>query len=138
VTSWLLGGELGPEGTLVWTAPDWVVIVAAVGALVAWVAATGGARALGARALELGLWGLALAGLVAAVAGPVWVEEEGRTEAGRVAVLVDGSRSMGVIEDGHPRSDVVAEVLEHIREQVGEADVFHFGDDLLVGPPDAY
>jgi len=48
------------------------------------------------------------------------VEEEGRTEAGRTVVLVDGSRSMGVREAGIARSTAVDDILAHVRGEVGE------------------
>ncbi len=136
--AWWLGGELGADGGIVWTAPQWMVLLAAAGALLAWASASVGTRPLWARAVELTSWGLALGACVVAVAGPVWVEEQGRTVPGRVAVLVDGSRSMGVLEDGEPRFTGVQPVLDHIRGEVGDADVYTFGDDLYVGPPSAY
>jgi len=135
---WLLGGDLGPEGNLVWTAPDWAIIVAVVGALLAWVAAGAGTRPARARAVELALWALALLGAVVAVGGPLWIEEDGRTEPGRLAVLIDGSRSMGIMEDGVPRSDSVQRILDHARSQAEDVEVFHFGDDLVVGSPGSY
>ena len=95
-------------------------------------------RPLAARALELTGWGFAIAGMVVALAGPVWVEESGRTEPGRVVVLVDGSRSMGVIEDGQPRHEAVEGILDHVRRQADRVDVFHFGDDLAVGAPGSF
>jgi uncharacterized membrane protein len=113
-------------------------MLAAITAVVAWVAAVPGDRSWPARVAELVLWGLALLGLVVAVAGPMWVEEEGRQEPGRIAVLVDGSRSMSVLEEGSPRAEVVPEILDDIRGQVGEIDVYHFGDDLAVGAPTAF
>ena len=45
---------------------------------------------------------IALIGLWVALAGPVWVEEEGRTEPGRLAVLVDASKSMDVLKMAFP------------------------------------
>ncbi|HHO54282.1 MAG TPA: hypothetical protein ENK18_26285 [Deltaproteobacteria bacterium] len=135
---WLLGGTLGAQGTLAWVAPDWVIIVAVVAALAAWGAATPGQRPLPARIAELTCWALALAGLVIAVSGPVWVEEEGRLEAGRVAVLVDSSRSMGILEEGLPRSAQAEAALDWVRDQLPDADLYHFGDDLVVGPPDGF
>jgi hypothetical protein len=93
---------------------------------------------MGASLLESATWGLALLALVVAFAGPVWVLEEGRMEPGRVAVLVDGSRSMSVLEDGTPRSDAVKGKLAEIASQVGSPDVYHFGDELAVGPPDHF
>jgi uncharacterized membrane protein len=138
VTAWLFGAELAAGGSLTWTAPDWVVVLAAVGALLAIGAAVPGQRSLVARLAELAAWMLALVGVVFALAGPVWVEEEGRQEPGRVAVLVDASRSMSVLEGGEPRHAVVPAILDRIRGELGEIDVYHFGDDLVVGEPGAY
>ena len=134
----LLGGELGAQGTLVWTAPETIIIVAVVAALVAWVAASLAPRAATLRVAEMVCWGAALAGLVVAVAGPTWVEEEGRTERGRVAVLVDASRSMSILEDGVPRSQGVDRILRHVAGEVGQHELFHFGDDLAVGAPPSF
>ncbi len=43
--AWWLGGDLGSAGTLVWTSPQWLVLVAVAGALLAWVLALAGQRA---------------------------------------------------------------------------------------------
>ncbi len=138
MTEWLLGASLGADGTLVWTAPDWAILLAAVGAVVAWLLAVPGERGVLARVAELVCWGLALLGVVVAIAGPMWVEEEGHREAGRVAVLVDGSRSMAVREEGEARSSSVAGILQRIRDQSDSVDVYQFGDDLAVGAPGAF
>ena len=133
---WWFGGDLGPAGTLAWTTPQWAIIAAAVLALGAWAVAAIGNR--GSRLLELALWGGALLGVVVAISGPVWVEEAGRVEPGRVIVLVDGSRSMSTLEDGGPRSDAVAPLLRHLRSEAPEAEVFHFGNDLGIGAPETF
>jgi uncharacterized membrane protein len=138
MTAWLFGGPLGAGGAIEWTAPDWQIVAAAVAALLAWVVAWIGRRPLGASLLESATWGLALFALVVAFAGPVWVLEEGRMEPGRVAVLVDASRSMSVLEEGTPRSDAVRGVLAEVARQVGSPDVYHFGDELAVGAPDHF
>lgn len=136
-TFWL-AGTLGPEGKLVFTSPDWLIVLCAVVGLLCVVLAAIGPRAAMARAGELLCIAAAMAGLVLALAGPIWVEEEGRTEPGRTLVLVDSSRSMAVRQDGTPRSDAVAEILEHVRKQADSVEVFHFGDDLAVGEPTSY
>lgn len=133
---WLLGGEIGPAGELLFLTPDWIVWLAGLAAVLAWVLASLGERPLWARALELLLWGLALAGLVLAVARPTWVEEQGRVEPGRLAVLVDASRSMAVLEDGAPRSDAVAPLLDRL--DGADVDVYRFGSDLSVGAPEDF
>lgn len=138
--SWLVGADVGAQGTLIWTSPEWVVVVCSALALAAWVATWPGKRSNGARGAELALWALALAGMVVALARPVWLEEEGRTEPGRVAVLVDASKSMSVVEEGAPRWTAVEGVLEAISDEVGveDVDVYHFGHDLQVGPPSEF
>lgn len=131
-----LGGSLGPAGHLEWTGPQWQVILASAVALVAWALAFPGERAWYARFGEMAAWAVALGAVVAAVARPVWVEEEGRTEHARMAVLVDGSRSMSVVEDGKPRSKA-ADAL--VRKLSGpNVDIYHFGIDLGLGAPSKY
>ncbi len=130
-----LGGELGSGGQLVWTSPDWAVLLAALVAVVAWLFTQVGARSWALRVAD----GLLLAGaltlVVVAVARPVWVAEEGRSERGRVVALVDASASMGVREAGRPRSDAVAEVLASLGPEV---EVFHFGTSLVAGAPSSF
>jgi uncharacterized membrane protein len=138
VNTFWLAGTIGPEGKLVFTSPDWTIVLCAVAAGLAFVAAMLGPRSLSSRLVEMLCWGLSLAGLVLALAGPVWVEEEGRTEPGRTIVLVDASRSMGVREEGKARSDSVPAILEHIRKEVDEVEIFHFGDELTVGEPTTF
>jgi uncharacterized membrane protein len=138
VITWLLGGALGAEGTLGWAAPQWVVLTAVITALAAWTFALLGDRPLLSRVAELSAWALALAGVVVALADPLWIEEEGRQEAGRVAVLVDGSASMGVIEDGRARSSAVDPLLAQLDAKTGGHELFHFGADLAVGRPAEY
>ncbi len=135
---WLLGGDLGPSGSIVWTAPQWVVLAGGAAALLAWGASLPGERSWAARIGEGLLWALALTGLVIAVSKPVWLEEEGRTEPGRVALLVDSSASMGILEDGTPRSDAVQPIVDHVKGQVDRLEVFHFGDELMVGEPESF
>ena len=138
MTALWLGGPLSSTGALEWTTPQWQVVVAVALAGIAFAVAARGERAWRSRLLELICWALALLGVVIALAGPVWVEEAGRTEVGRVVVLVDGSRSMGVLEDGQPRSERVEAILDHVRGQAERVDLFHFGDDLAIGAPVAF
>lgn len=133
---WLLGGEAGPDGTLVWTSGDALIVGAAAIALVAWLLAMRGARSTAARVGEGALLGLGLVGLLIALAGPVWVEEEGRAEPGRVAVLVDASASMSVLEDGAARSAAVAGLLASLGDE--HVEVLHYGSALAPGVPSAY
>lgn len=132
----LTGSKLGPAGELAWLAPEWVVLVAAGGALLAWALSWFGERPVAVRLLELLLWGLALAGLVVALARPAWVEEEGRQEPGRLAVLIDASRSMQVQEQGEPRYKAVDRVLRNISGD--DIDFYHFGGELRSGLPSSY
>jgi len=135
---WMLGGSVGSVGALEWIAPTWIVLTGASAALLAWGVSLWGERSMGARVAEAALWGLALVGIVVAIAKPVWVEEQGRTEPGRVALLIDGSCSMGILEDGAARSDAVAPIVEHVKSQVDRLEVFHFGADLEVGEPEGF
>ncbi|MEN0066381.1 MAG: glutamine amidotransferase [Myxococcota bacterium] len=137
---WLLGGALSAGGRLAWQTSELWIVVAIVAALIVWLAASVGPRPLSSRAGELGALAIALAGLVFAIARPVWIEEEGRQEPGRVAVLVDSSRSMAVMENGAPRSAAVDGILRHIERQAPDdaVDFYHFGDDLVVGPTQTF
>lgn len=136
-TFWL-AGTIGPEGKLAFTSPDWAIILCIVIAALAFFAAMVGKRSALSRAGELACWALSLAGLVVALARPIWIEEEGRTEPGRTIVLVDASRSMSVRQEGAPRSDIVPDILEHVRKEAEVVEVFHFGDELVVGEPTAF
>lgn len=141
--SWLggafwLGGELSRDGHLVFSAPVATQVGVAAAALGLLAVAQWGVRPLAARLGESALLAVALAGTWFALAGPVWTEESGRTEPGRVAILVDASRSMGVLEGGAPRSDAVAPLVADLLADVGDAELYRFGDELLVGIPDAF
>lgn len=115
--------------TLQWTGSPWVVAGVAAGAAVALLLAVRGARPW--RALELGLLSAALAIVVAAAGGPAWVREGERVVPAPFLVLVDASRSMGVLDGGAPRIGRLREVLD----AVGPAEVFHFGGALHPGMP---
>lgn len=138
MTDLLLGTDLSPAGSLVWTAPQWVIITSVAAALLVWGATLLGSRTPWQRVLEAVCVALGLAGLVAALAGPTWVEEAGRVEPGRNIVLVDASSSMATLEDGRPRSEGVARVLAHVQRQLGEVEIYHWGEHLGVGEPAAY
>lgn len=133
---WWLGGDLGGEGSLVWMGEQWVVMLAAAVSLLIFGLCLIGRRPVLQRALEAGCIAIALLPIVVALARPVWVEEKGRTEPGRIAVLVDASASMSVIEEGTPRSERVSALLESLRGP--EVDFYHFGADLAVGLPSSY
>lgn len=133
--SFWLGGVPGAGGELRWMGGGLVIGVAVVLAILAFIFAfwTGrSAERRGARR-ELVLWAVALVLLVVAAARPVWVEEQARREPGRLAVLVDASASMGVLESGRPRSEAVSSLLASLP---ADADVFAFDEELRVGAPD--
>lgn len=132
----LLGGHLGPAGHVEWTAPVQLIVGAVVAAGLAWSVSLPGARSVVARAAEALLWAAALGALVVALAKPVWVEEQGRTEPARLAVLVDASRSMGILEKGNPRSAAADDILDRLAGP--DVDVYAFGNDLAIGRPGAY
>lgn len=134
--NWWLGGEIGPAGGMEWAGPPWAILLASAIALVVVIAVARGQRPLLSRILETLLTGLAMIGLVIAVARPMWVEEEGRVEPGRVAVLVDASRSMSVLADGQPRSEAVTQILEELDGP--DVETFHFGTDLIPGAPNQF
>lgn len=132
---WLLGGCCGPGGTLVWLSPAWAIGLVIVGVIAAVVFAALPTVKGPRRVAELALLALAGALLAVAAAGPTWVQEGERTERGRMVVLVDGSRSMQVLDaDGTPRSSQVAARLA----ELDGAEVYSFGDALRPGAPIAY
>lgn len=133
--NWLVGGCCGPGGALLLTTAPWIIAVAALGALLALALAARPLPRTAARIAEVGLLAAAGAVLVAAVAGPVWVQEGDRVEAGRYVVLVDASRSMQVLDgDGRPRFEKIAARLA----ELPGAEVYSFGDSLRPGVPPAY
>lgn len=132
----LLGGALAADGELVWASPAWLVGLAVAAAGVSWLLmALRGGRSGRARATELALWAGALGVLVVALAGPRWVEADGRIEPGKLVVLVDGSASMGVQDDGAPRGAAVASVLSSLRQLGGEVEVLTFDEEVRGGAP---
>lgn len=138
---WLLAGGLGDGGVLTWTASEPVRVLVGVLALLALGLALlpGPApRRIGDRLLELFLWAGALVVLAMAALGPTWVDESGRTETGPLVVLVDGSASMGVTEDGRQRSDALEARLAELVESGsvdGPVDVYTFDETVRSGPP---
>ncbi|MFT4976533.1 MAG: hypothetical protein ACI8S6_002438, partial [Myxococcota bacterium] len=134
-----LGGILGDGGVLIWAAPTWQITAGVTLAAVAWVAAlVTGAGSPGQRAVEMSLWTAALALLAVAIAEPIWLEEAGRVESGRVVVLIDSSASMDVREDNLPRSASVASILQRITSEAGEVEIFSFDEGVRAGQPSAY
>ncbi|MEL6341857.1 MAG: glutamine amidotransferase [Myxococcota bacterium] len=135
-----LGGALGEGGALIWTAPSWQIGLSISLAVIAWLAAllTGRGRG-GLRVIELIAWALALVVLTVALCEPVWLEDSGRTEEGKVVVLIDRSASMDVREEGVSRSASVDGILSTVQGTVGTSvEVFSFSDDVQAGVPAAY
>ncbi|MCB9762853.1 MAG: hypothetical protein H6739_23835 [Alphaproteobacteria bacterium] len=128
---WLLGGPMGADGRLAFLTPEPLIALAAAVALVALAVTVITARRSPPVGLEVGLFAAALAVLVAALAGPVWIEEDGHIEPPRYAVLIDDSRSMSVLEGGAPRSEQVQRALDRIDGE--RVEVFRFGAELTVG-----
>ena len=135
--SWWLGGEWPSTGTLVWGASPALLAVALV--LAAGATALMVARARGPRGKVVDgvIFGGLACMLALAAADPRWVAEAGREEQGRVVVLVDGSASMGVHEDGRPRAEGVAAQLAALAE-AGPIEVYGFGAELSPGAPAAF
>ncbi len=129
---------LGGPGTLEWQASHATIVAVTIGLCAVWIATwlpLRGPSGWGSRALEALLLGVALGGIGWALAGPEWVQDGERVEEGRMVVLVDASRSMGVLEpDGRPRSAAVAGLLDAI----GPAEVYSFGDLLRPGAPSVF
>lgn len=119
-------------GVLEWSTPAWACGLVISLSVVAWIV---GLWPLRPRIGEALLFAVALGALDWLLCGPQWVEEGERLEEGRLVVLVDGSRSMGVLDaDGTPRSAAVAGLLERI----GPAEVYTFGERLRAGAPAGY
>jgi len=131
----IFGARLSPEGELIWTSSELAIQLAIVAGVVAVAVAAWSGRRSGTRWIELVLLLPAVALVVAAAAGPVWVEESGHTEAPRTVVLIDDSRSMGILEGGEPRHSQVAAALNAIP---GEVDVYTFGRELTPGGPGTF
>ncbi len=124
--------------SLVWQAPPWQVLLAAGAAIVGFGAAMrgGAGTSPGLRLIEGTALAVALALLVVGVARPTWVIERETREPGRVAVLIDASRSMSVREKDRARSDIAqARIAEIGTENV---DYYHFGGDLAPGLPSSW
>jgi uncharacterized membrane protein len=102
-------------GSLVWTAPTGVIAAAVVIGLLSLALAW--RRDADRRVVEMALWIPVVLGVVIAAAGPVWVVEGKRMEQPRLVVLVDDSRSMGVLEKGGPRSDQVQDALDRLGDE---------------------
>lgn len=139
---WWTGGALQAGGTLVWGADPAVVAAAVVVGVLAWGVALLGPRlervSAARRVAESVLWALAVVVLVAAIADPRLVQEEGRQEEGRLVVLVDGSASMAVQEGGRRRGDAVSEALAELQAEHSPLEVYTFDGSVHPGPPSDY
>jgi uncharacterized membrane protein len=131
--AWWLGEDLGADGTLVWGADPWLVLLATMLAVLSLVLVH--RRAGDRKGVELACWWIAASILVWGISDPQWVEDAGRTEPGRSVVLVDESRSMSVTENGQVRGDRVSSILSMLGSNY---DVFSFSDDLRAGPPQGW
>ena len=128
MNSWWLGGALSGEGELIWSAaPQWIG-AGAVLLVAAWV--LGWRRTGSLRGVELACWLVCLLAGLVGVADPVWQEAKGRLEPGRTVVLIDGSRSMSIVDGVSTRSQQAA---ERLRELDGPVDVFTFGGSIQPG-----
>lgn len=131
---WWFGDALGLHGRLIWGADSMTIAAATLLGVASIVFAVrkGGSQR---RWVEFGLWTMAVVIAVVSLAEPIWLEESGRTVPGRSVVLVDGSRSMDVLEGTRPRSEGVQDILQQFDESV---DVYTFGSSLTAGAPEKW
>ncbi|MEC7946494.1 MAG: hypothetical protein VX265_02935, partial [Myxococcota bacterium] len=138
---WLLAGGIGDAGVLTWTASPTVrLVVLALGAIAMGLALMPGRtrRSPLMKGIEAVLWLGAVGVLCVAALGPTWVDDAGRQEPGPLVVLVDGSSSMGVVEEGRTRGEALASRLAEVvslTSAAGPVDVYTFDEDLRSGPP---
>ena len=134
---WLLGGPLSTQGHLELSASTPELVGISVGlAAVLVLAGISGRKGRGTPLWELLSLAAGLLAVGMAMARPTWVESAGRTEPGVLAILIDDSHSMSVLEDGQPRSSQVQAALDAAR--VGRAEVYTFGSQLGVGELTTY
>ena len=140
----LLGGRPGLGGALEFTTSTSLIALAITAAVLAWILAWSSSSHHRAhrrlRLLEGAAWALALGALAFGLSGPTWVEEAGRTESGRLVVLIDESASMSVLDGKAPRSEAVAPLLERITRAAGDGqvDLYSFDEELFPGPPASF
>ncbi|MBM4390551.1 MAG: hypothetical protein FJ090_05475 [Deltaproteobacteria bacterium] len=128
--TWLLGGAWG--GKLVFTGDGLAIGLAVLASVATLGLAFRPAPVERRRAPEWVLLAAALGLIVWMVSRPVLVAEGERAEEGRLVVLVDASRSMGVAE---PEGGTRLAVATALASRLGTADIYHFGGDLRSGQP---
>ena len=88
---------------------------------------------------ELLCWGLAMVGLVFVLADPILSSSIQKDEQSKAVVLIDGSLSMSIRDEGIPRSQKAMQFLEEIRKQVGgPIDIFTFDSKIQPGVPQEF
>ena len=134
--SWLFSGPLSAQGQLELQASPLEMVLIAFGVACVFGLAAWHARSRAPAWPELAALAVGLLAAGLALLRPVWVEASGREEPGVLAILVDDSRSMSVIEDGVARSEQVAQALAQAK--VGRTEVFTFGTQLGAGDLRSY
>ena len=134
--AWLTGGALAPGGHIEWLGSRWGLMLTVIAALLVFGSAWFGERRAAVRLAEALLLALGLGALVGVAARPVWVEESDRLEPGRVAVLIDASRSMSVLEAGAARAAAVPRIVAAL--DAPDVDWYQFGAELGTGRPTAF
>jgi hypothetical protein len=129
--SWLVGGWTPGAGELLWGASPAALALAGLGVLGLLLASWWSARGCRSRGAQLLLLLPVAGALLWALAQPRWVERGVSWEEGRFVVLVDDSRSMGVLEGDTARSDAVPALLDALDRP--QAERFRFGSELSPG-----
>lgn len=135
--SWWLGGPWPEAGSLQLGASTPALALAGLGGALSLALMLRAAQAGRGRWVELGLFGPAAALLAFALADPRVSSEAGVEDQGRIVVLIDGSASMAVEEDGAPRSRAVDERLAAL-SALGALEIYTFDEGLQPGAPTAY
>ena len=108
---WLISGPLSPQGHLEFQTGPMEMVIIAVAVICVFGLAAWHARGRPPAWPELAALAVGLFAAATALVRPVWIEASGREEPGVLAILVDDSRSMSVLEDGKPRSEQVERAL---------------------------
>lgn len=83
-------------------------------------------------------WGLALAGLVVALAQPTRVVDRVEQHPGALAVVVDGSLSMATERRGGSAANEALSIVRALQREHPVVDVHSFSDTLSLGLPEAF